>query len=272
MRRPRHVRLPGYDLLRRDYYSPIPDPRIVGDGRIDMVEVALDLDRSVEHVRELERFLREFVPPDGWRWDNGLYGRVEADLLYAELRFRRPARIIELGSGHSSLIIAAAARANAADGVAPHYTAVDPYPRDFVRAGIAGLDELRDQSATAVPLAEFENLGDNDVLFVDTTHTVKPGSEVNHLILEVLPRLAPGVVVHFHDVVLPYEYPRAFFEKGLFWAEQYLLHAFLAMNDGYEVLLPAYALCRERAEAMAGLVGSFRPGVGPGAFWIRRRG
>jgi hypothetical protein len=131
--------------------------------------------------------------------------------------------------------------------------------------------ELNVVSATDVPLAEFEALGEHDVLFVDTTHTVKLGSDVNRIILDVLPELAPGVLVHFHDVFLPYEYPRTFLERRLYWNEQYLLQAFLAQNPAWEIVLPLHALVRERPEPLSTLVASFHPGSGPSAFWIRRR-
>jgi len=106
---------------------------------------------------------------------------------------------------------------------------------------------------------------------VDTTHTVKIGSDVNRIILRILPLLAPGVVVHFHDICLPYEYPRYLLEDyALYWAEQYLLQAFLAMNPSFEVLYTTNALCRDRRAdvARAGLAG---PGESGSSFWIRRR-
>jgi hypothetical protein len=117
----------------------------------------------------------------------------------------------------------------------------------------------------------FTALRDGDILFVDTTHTVKIGSDVNRIILRILPLLAPGVIVHFHDICLPYEYPRYLLEDyALYWAEQYLLQAFLSMNPSFEVLYSTDALCRDRrpeAEAV-GLAG---PSESGSSFWIRRR-
>jgi hypothetical protein len=135
------------------------------------------------------------------------------------------------------------------------------------------VSRLEPVPAQEVPLAEFGSLGPGDVLFVDTTHTVKVGSDVNFVVLDVLPLLARGVVVHFHDVFLPREYPRTWIEDlGLVWAEQYLLQAFLAMNSGYEVLLSTGALADEHPEVLAPLVRSWPLRGLPGSFWIRRTG
>jgi hypothetical protein len=117
----------------------------------------------------------------------------------------------------------------------------------------------------------FEELGDGDVLFVDTTHTVKIGSEVNVVVLEVLPRLRAGVVVHFHDIFLPFEYPRRWMEDfALYWNEQYLIQAFLAHNESWEVLVAAQALSRMRRQELTDLVGPAAVGYDAASFWMRR--
>jgi predicted O-methyltransferase YrrM len=262
----------GQDLVNRNFYSPVPQweslPDDVFDRRSPMRGIEFDLDAHVAFLASLEPFLLEFEPPAGFSWGNEVYDFVEADVLYAMVRQHRPNRVLELGSGFSSLIISAAVRRNAAEGNPVRYTAHDPFARDFVRRGVEGL-ELRTESAVDVPLAEFEALSAGDVLFIDTTHTVKLGSEVNRLFLDVLPTIAPGVLVHVHDIFLPHEYPRAFFEQGLYWGEQYLLQAFLAQNPRWEVVLPLNALVRERPAEVARFVRSFQPNAGPGAFWIR---
>ena len=261
------------DIVAHNYYSPVPAwedlPPDVFERCSALAGIRFDVEAQLAFLHELEPFLTEFDLPPGFMWDNRTYGRVEADVLYAIVRSQRPRRIIELGSGFSSLVIAAAVRRNIADGSDVAYTAYDPYARDFIRGGVEPLS-LQQESALDVPVETFEALRAGDVLFVDTTHTVKLASEVNHVMLEVLPTLAPGVVVHVHDVFLPYEYPKGFFEKRLFWAEQYLLQAFLSQNPYWEILLPLYSLTHDRPAEVAKLVRSFQPGAGPGAFWMRR--
>jgi hypothetical protein len=131
---------------------------------------------------------------------------------------------------------------------------------------------MRPWLATDIALEEFAALDAGDVLFVDTTHTVKTGGDVNYLVLEALPALSPGVLVHFHDIFLPWEYPRLWLEKELYWAEQYLLQAFLAFNPRFEVLFAAHHLSRAAPDRLARTVPSFRPGKWPGAFWLRVTG
>jgi hypothetical protein len=117
----------------------------------------------------------------------------------------------------------------------------------------------------------FDALRADDVLFVDSTHTVKLGSDVNFVILEVLPRLHAGVLVHFHDIFLPWEYPRSWFtEMQYFWAEQYLLQAFLAFNAEFEVMIPGQAVAREYPERLCRVIPSFAEGASPGSMWLRR--
>lgn len=187
------------------------------------------------------------------------------------IRSLRPARIIELGSGRSSQVISAARTRNATEAAPSEFYVADPFPTSLTRTSADGLFQLDTISATDVPLERFSQLGSGDVLFVDTTHTVKMGGEVNYIILEVLPTLAPGVVVHFHDIFLPWPYPRKWLvQSRRFWVEQYLLQAFLSFNSAFEPLLATQALSRERPDQLGRAIPSFSRDVSPGAFWIRR--
>jgi hypothetical protein len=274
-----------YDLVPRNYYSPVPDltllPDDIWERRNRLAGVELNVDAAIVLIEgELAPYLAEFDfaptgprPPGEFFLDNTNYGAVDAELLYAMVRARKPRRVVELGSGMTTLLIGVAARRNAADGVATEHLVYDPYPR----AQILGEEpppptRFEPKSATEVPLADFARLEAGDVLFVDTTHTVKLGSDVNYVVLDVLPTLVPGVIVHFHDIFLPWEYPREWFESmDYFWAEQYLIQAFLAFNEDFEVLVPANAVAVEHPERLAQAVPSFVPGRRPGALWLRRR-
>jgi hypothetical protein len=122
-----------------------------------------------------------------------------------------------------------------------------------------------------LPEAVVRELEAGDVLFVDTSHTVKLGGDVNRIVLELLPLARPGVVVHFHDIFLPRDYLRAHVDGAHYWTEQYLLQAFLSCNRAWEVLVGAQAVSLEDPDLLARLVPSYRPGMEPGAFWMRRR-
>jgi predicted O-methyltransferase YrrM len=272
----------GFDLLRRHYYSPIPDltslPPDVWTRESELPGVRFDAAAGLDFVkRELVAHVAEYAPPRvptgnprDFYLENGLYESGDAELLYAMIRRFAPERVIELGSGMSTLVIADALARREATGEGSHIVC-DPYPRAELRAVIERVAELRSVSATEIPLAEFSDLQAGDVLFVDTTHTVKVGSEVNRIVLEVLPSLAPGVIVHVHDIYLPWEYPREFMEeRNFFWNEQYLLQAFLAFNEEFEVLFGAHALARRFPGDLAELLPSGAPGPHPSALWLRR--
>lgn len=267
----------GFQLVVNNYDSPIPDlneldPEVFGQAA-PMRGVEFELDRQFELLeRELADYCKEFDPPltvrdagpQRFYLRNGTYESVDAELLYAIVRRFAPARIIELGSGFSTLIITEALQRNDADGVLETY---DPYRSDLLAPGMI-VTPLRAQE---IADDAFQQLQSGDLLFVDTSHTVKLGGDVNRIVLEVLPILAPGVIVHFHDIFLPYPYSRAHLEDAHFWTEQYLLQAFLTENRSWEVLLAAHGLARAAPERLAASIPSFGPGVNPGAFWIRRR-
>ncbi len=272
----------GLHVVPKTYYSPIPDlkalPPDVWTRRSAMRGIRFDLDEQVAWLESFAGAIAEFAPPEQptgrtgeYALANDSYGRVGADVLHGVVRGLEPRRIIELGSGHSTLIMAAAAERNRADGVATELRTFDPFPT-VAQPGLPGLSRLDRLRAQDVPLDVFHTLEAGDVLFVDTTHTVKLDSDVNRIVLDVLPELAPGVIVHVHDIFLPYEYPRKWPEEmGLHWAEQYLLQAFLSGNAGFEVLAGVHALCQDRPEAMARLAPTWREGATASAFWMRRR-
>ena len=269
-RRHRQIDPATVHVVPRGPLSPLPDVAELPDALWEhpraMRGVRFDLADQAERLRALRDGLASFTPPPGFRLDNGWYEAFDAELLWALVRDLRPRRVVELGSGWSSMVLTAALEANAGDGDRCRYEVFDPYPREPAPPGV---QRVRAQD---VPEEAFAALGPRDVLFVDTTHTVKTGGDVNRIVLDVLPLLAPGVVVHFHDVLLPWELHRSWLERGWFWFEQDLLQAFLSGNDGWEVLLAANALTRAEPDLVRGLVPSWTPGASfPSAFWIRRR-
>ncbi len=273
-----------FDLVHRDYYSPIPDlravPEAIWERRSHLHGIAWDeraqlrwLEQDLlDYVEEFERRYADGAIP-AYTSDNVSYGPLDAHVLWAVIRRMRPTRVLELGSGFSTLVSAAACALNRADGHPVRFVAVDPFPGAVLTPVPPGLDELRAARVQDVPFDEFRALGDGDVLFVDTTHTVKLGSEVNWLLLEILPELAPGVLVHLHDVFLPWEYPREWaFERAYYWTEQYLLQALLCENPRWEVMLASHHLARTYRSRLLSLVPALRQDAParPAAIWLRR--
>jgi hypothetical protein len=273
-----------FDFVPRNYYSPIPDlsllPGDIWRRHSDLCGVELDPEAGIEFLeRKLAPFIAELDiqvedpgRPGVFFLRNTGFESVDAELLYSMIRSARPKQVLELGSGYTTLLINMAVRRNAEEGVPTQHLAYDPFPREHVLgADVPEPTQLEAVSATKVPLGIFTHLEAGDVLFVDTTHTVKLGSDVNFIMLDVLPRLKTGVLVHFHDIFLPWEYPQSWFEEmQYYWAEQYLLQAFLAFNEHFEVLVPAHAISRAYPDRLARIVPSFHSGVMPGSFWLRR--
>jgi hypothetical protein len=182
--------------------------------------------------------------------DNGHFTGGDACAAYAMLQHFKPRRLIEVGSGHSTLIFRQAARDVGLD---LHITCVDPQPRRSV-AEAADTPIRRSVLDSGIDIAG--ELGAGDFLFIDGSHHAFNGTDVPYLFLEVLPRVRAGVVVHVHDIMLPYEYPSLFTARG--YNEQYVLAALLLGGSRWQPLLPVYWLSR-RGRLPAG-----------GSFWMRR--
>lgn len=273
---------------RSDIYSPIPwvppadDP--IWQARASLPGVQIDFEAQLVVLERLRPWIEEFSSElrgrQGFEVWNECYRAGDAETLYALLRELKPQRVLELGSGYSTLVSAAACAANARDGSPADLIAVDPEPRTDIRAATEGAARFEREDCRELPLERFLELEPGDVLFIDTSHAVKLGSEVNWLVLEVLPRLRPGVWVHFHDVFLPYEYPRYLFELGAYFNEQYLVQAFLTGNPDWQVELALCGLFRDYRERVVGALPSLaerppqKPDLPyvPAAFWIRRPG
>lgn len=243
-----------------------------------MPGLELDLDAQVEMIdRDLATHLAEFDPPwdppgneEGFYLGNPFYQAVDAALLYAMVRRHRPSRVLELGAGFSTLVISGAGRQNGAEGAPLEHHVVDPFPSPAL-ASITDRIDVRRASATDVEVGDFTTLQAGDLLFIDTTHTVKAGGDVIYLVLEVLPQLSPGVLVHIHDFFRPFEYPRVLYEAfGVYWQEHYLLQALLAFNPNFEVLCASHALARLRADQLRAVIPSLGDHTVPSSLWLRK--
>jgi predicted O-methyltransferase YrrM len=274
----------GFDLEVRSFYSPIPDVSLLSEdfwsSRSELPGIEFDLDAQLGYIeKELAPFIAEFRPPRGptarrteFYLDNGLFQAGDAELLYSIIRAQRPGSVLELGAGFSTLVSAAAVRANRADGHETRLVSCDPYASRQAARGVDGLAELRADTAEHLDESLYAGLGEGDILFIDSSHTVRAGGDVVHLLCEVVPRLAPGVLVHVHDVYLPYHYPREWFEAlHWYWAEQYLLQALLTGNSHIGVVVAAHALWRDRRRQLATLIPSVADGPAPHSFWMRTR-
>jgi predicted O-methyltransferase YrrM len=279
----------GWHLTPNHFYEPVPDVGRLPDrlwrqesamAGVDLREdeqLAL-LARAVElHGDELAAFSAEPTgDPRRYHLDNPQFGKVDAEILWHFVRTSKPRRVIEIGGGFSTTLTAEAILRNRADdpSYSCHLATIEPYPNETLRAGFDGLSELIVAPVQDVPLARFEELDAGDILFVDSSHVLKIGSDVQYEFLEVLPRLRPGVLVHVHDIFLPAEYPKHMVHEWyLFWNEQYLLQAFLCLNPHVEV---RWGSCFMHLHHDVELEAAFGPykqrpsGLPPSSFWFQR--
>ena len=284
----------GFHFLRPHYYLPIPDQadldagyHLAGSGLpgLDMNDAAgLELMENV-FPRYLAEF-RERIPtaageeggPKRFYLVNGTFMAIDAHVYYALIRHFRPGRIVEVGGGRSSLLAGIACRANLEEsGGGSRLEVIEPYPGEMFHGGFPGLSELLPVKLQEVPLDRFTSLREGDILFTDSSHVLRAGNDVQRLYLEIFPRLAPGVLVHVHDVSLPRPYPAVYAGNGWYWNEQYLLQAFLAFNSRFEVLWAGNHLLlgypgkvAETFPELAAMRERF-PQSEPTSFWMRVR-
>jgi hypothetical protein len=186
------------------------------------------------------------------------YGVIEADILAAYIAARRPAKVVQIGCGVSTALILDAARIA---GYRPDITCIEPYPTTYLSTlARDGRITLVAEPAQLVDFPFFTALAACDLFFVDSTHSVKPGSEVNRIIFEVLPRLQPGVRVHFHDIYLPYDYaPSTLSTDLVFPNETALLYAYLCENPKYRIELCMSMLHYAAPDAIKRLIPKYDP-------------
>jgi len=269
------------------FYSPIVDPadatanaeRIWPEPPAGVAGIDFG-DASHRHVLEtlFPRFYPDFdYAEDGapdeelaaYYINNSQFGWLDARALFVLLREWQPARIIEVGSGYSTLLMADVARRFL--GGTTRITAIEPYPRPFLaKIGV----ELIEAKVQDVPLSAFDALGRGDVLFIDSSHVSKTGSDVNRLFFDILPRLGPGVRIHVHDVFLPAEYPKEWVTgENRSWNEQYVLRALLMDSARYRVVFGSSNAYHRHREAVTQALG-LAPGVayGGGSLWFEVAG
>lgn len=259
------VRNPPY-VAPGHYYSPTTSEtdreRAVSWRASPLVGVDLDEAGQERLVRDLAPLMTD-LPEDRWQ-SNGMYGRADAAVLHAMLRHHEPKRLLEVGSGYSTAVAL-----DVVDRHLPHLriTCVEPNPQRL-RSRLRPGDDVVviDEPVQDVPIEIFAHLEAGDILFIDSTHVLKSGSDVAWLYLHVLPTLSSGVIVHVHDVHWPFEYPERWIHEGRDWSEAYLLRAFLTHNDAWRIRL------------MTSWVWTNRPDLVPeplrhlptGALWMQR--
>jgi hypothetical protein len=197
--------------------------------------------------------------------ENGWFKSIDAEVLYSVLRRFQPANIVEVGSGFSTRLMRRAINegklATRITSIDPHpNTSVQPYADEYIRAAVEDVE--------AAKILNLLSAG--DILFIDSSHTVKTGGDIPYLFLEILPRLSPGVFIHIHDIFLPFDYPEEWVLEDCGWNEQYLVHAFLAYNEAFEILWPAsYVWAHHRSEILR-VISTASVAARPSSLWLKK--
>lgn len=271
--------------LRGSYYSPLPDYKEVEARSGELFAKEVDLGYSIRLrateqetlLREISRIYAEFDWPERscagrrFHFNNGYFGAGDAIVLYALLRHFRPQRVIEVGSGFTSALMLDT-NDQFLDG-SVRFTFVEPYPerlRSLLTREDAERAELLETGVQQVPWQLFASLKQNDMLFIDSSHVAKIGSDVNYLLFEILPRLQSGVVVHFHDIIWPFEYPKEWIMGGIAWNEAYMVRAFLQYNEAFEIVLFNSYIGYCFRGLLAELMPKFLEDTG-GSLWLQKR-
>lgn len=267
------------------YGSPIPyldevrekADQIFDCSLRDLGGIDLRPQAQLDQLEKIAEFYAEMPfsdhPNESQRYyfDNGWYQYGDGILLYGMMRHLKPKRIVEIGSGFSSFAMLDTNQAFL-DG-SLQFTFIDPNCKRL-RSRLTERDlkstTIYDKPIQDVPVSIVDELQDGDILFVDSSHTAKIGSDVTHILFELFPRLASGVHVHVHDIYYPFEYPKHNVLRGSFANEAYLLRAFLQHNSEFEISIWNDFLARfhrDRVQELTPLA-LRHPGA---AIWLRRK-
>jgi len=233
------------------YYSSIPDliDVVKNEDRIwrqrkELAGINLYTERQISLLSHFKIYYDEMPFPvekdQAFRffYENPAYSYSDAIFLHCMIRHIRPRRIIEIGSGYSSCMTIDTNDLFFKGTIDIDF--IEPYPEllnTLLFRGDTDRYRIHDIKLQEIPIDFFKRLKSNDILFVDSTHVSKVGSDVNYIIHEILPILQEGVYIHFHDVFYPFEYPKYWVLEGRVWTEQYLLRAFLEFNSSFEIVL-----------------------------------
>jgi len=266
------------------YYSPVVDPDLIKRSlrnSFDIHQPIFDININSENQLKFLDSLKDYynnlpfedAPVENLRYyyRNPFFGYGDAIVLSCLLQQVRPKRIIEVGSGFSSAVILDTL--DFAPDLQTECLFIEPYT-ERLESLLQNSDrtrvEILNNFVQDVDISLFDRLHENDILFIDSTHVVKTGSDVLYHITKVLPKLRPGVIIHFHDIFYPFEYPKDWvMDDNRSWNEIYFLQAFLMNNNNYEILFFNDYMAKTHAEKIQEEMPEFMKNSG-GSFWLRK--
>jgi predicted O-methyltransferase YrrM len=229
--------IPSLEEVKKDEQRIFHEPRMIQGVDLNL-EGQLQLLQSLTESFAVFPFQNDKIEKFRFSLGNPNFGGVDAVFLYAVIRHVKPRKVIEIGSGYSSALMLDMSDLYFEGET--QFTFVEPYP-ELLRSILTEEDkkkvEIIPNRVQDVSLDKFSSLAEGDILFVDSSHVCKVGSDVNTLFFEILPSLASGVYIHIHDIFFPFEYPTEWIYEGRAWNEAYLLRAFLQYNPTFKIVL-----------------------------------
>ncbi len=225
---------------------------------------------TFQFEEELTVFKDTYSDELSFHYDNGAFGPGDAEYWYQLIRTIKPSRIIEIGSGNSTKMARAAILKNQLENASYScdHTCIEPYEMPWLEK--LGIQIIRKKVEQVDP-SFFQQLGANDVLFIDSSHIIRPQGDVLFEYLEILPTLKPGVIVHIHDIFSPHDYPEEWVIGEIrFWNEQYLLEAFLTSNPSWKILGALNYLHHNHFEKLKQKCPKLTPDMEPGSFYMQK--
>ncbi len=272
----------GYHVRPIHYYEPLPDFHHITPEQITRKREYLGIDFNIkgqvelfEHLgkaykHEIDELASE-KSSEGFNFQNDYFAGIDAALYYSLIRYLKPKQIIEIGSGYSTRIAAKAVGQNMNEGTRGYLACIEPYPQPRLLEANLPI-ELVQKKVEDVSSDFFSRLSSNDILFIDSSHVARFGSDVCYEILEILPKLPKGVWIHIHDIFFPHDYPVDWLiNKRIAFNEQYLLEAFLSFNNSFKVKAANYWLSLYHSDVVDWLYPlskSKDEHLGRGSFWM----
>jgi hypothetical protein len=250
------------------FYSPIPHVGSIEPSSFSKINDCVGLDfQEVAQIRFIEdiavKYADEFCPSE----NIGL-SKVDAYFLYSMIRNKAPKLFIEIGSGESTKISLKALEANKADGNDFKFIAVEPYPKSYLKDLESESFTLLVKKVQEVPVSMFHNA---DILFIDSSHVSKFGSDVNYELMDIVPLLKVGSIIHWHDIMIPGDYPKSWVvDNRIFWNESYMVHIFMLFNKTFKIIWASKYMQIKYPELLAQKFTFFSPNQQMSSFWIER--
>ena len=272
----------GFHITPNHYYEPIPDNKKIKskiwEVESDLTGIKLNPDDFIKLLDDFSLFKDEYDDPENKVSlrhipENLNFGPVDIEAYYSMIRHMKPENIIEIGSGESTFIASFALEMNKInDGVEGNLTSIEPYPSPSLKTSFPGHNFIK-KEVQDVDLSLFKSLKRNDILFIDSSHSLKIGGDVQYEYLEILPILNSGVLIHIHDIFMPSEYLKSWvIDSKRFFTEQYILQAFLAFNNEFEIIFPGSYMHTHYPDLLEKTFDSYKHEVEwPSNFWMRRK-